>query len=223
MSRLHLLIACSISVFLAQPLAAARAKTAPAIVILLEGEPLYFEGGHRHKLDLGQALGKDCEIDTPKGASVHLVLANGSSLVIAERSRLKLWTLDLPPARPRYQAKLMDGRVGLFADPEDQEINFDLGGDGATVLFKKARFELALQEGEVRVTVDQGSVQFGPESKKRLEEVGALYSCGWYPERLEKANRLPKREINEFHQRWQRSLMIHGQRKELVKNLRSLR
>ena len=222
MSRLPLLIACCISVFPAHSVQAARARTAPATVILLEGEPLYFEKGHRHKLDLGQALGRDCEIDTPKEGLVHLVLANGSSLIVGADSRLKLWTLDLPPAPPRYQAKLSQGVIAVLADPEDAAFSLDLASLVGAVTFKKARFELVAQEGETRVTVDQGSVQFSDVDHKRTEEVGALYSCGAAPGFLEKPNRLPKREINEFRQRWQRSMMIHGQRKELLKNMRSL-
>lgn len=222
MNRLPLLLACSISVFLSSAGVAARAKPVAATVILVEGEPLYFEQGHRHKLDLGQGLGKDCEVQTPKDSSLHLVLANGSSLVVGPNSRFKLETLDLPPARPRYQAKLLQGALAVMIDPEDQPLSLELSSLDASVVVKRARFELAAADGESRVTVGQGSLQFGDLEHKRLETVGAMYSCGLFNGRLEHANRLAKREANAYQQRWQRSTMIHGQRKQLLKNLRSL-
>lgn len=222
MNRLPLLLACCISVFLGSPLTAARPKAAGATVVLLEGEPLYFQDGHRHKLDLGQILGRNCEIQTPKDASLHLVLNNGSSLVLAPGSKLKLETLDLPPARPRFKATLSQGRVAVFSELNDQAMTMDLGTPEASVSFKRAHLELAVSEEGSQLIVDEGLAQFGDSEHKRSEDVPAFHSCSLFSGRLEHANRLSKREAGEFRQRWQRSLMIHGQRKELLKNLKAL-
>jgi ferric-dicitrate binding protein FerR (iron transport regulator) len=219
---LHLLIACCISVFLSAPGFAARRTTPAATVILLEGDLHYFENGHRHKLDLGQLLGRDCEIQSSKDGSVHLVLANGSSLIVGPNSDLKLQTPDLPPARPRYKAKLLRGQLTVLADEADGALTFDLSSGSAAVVFKKAHFEMRVSEGTTQVTVDQGSVQFGDLEHKRMEDVPAFHECSLFDRRLDHANRLSKREAGAFRQRLQRSLMIHGQRAELMKHLKGL-
>jgi ferric-dicitrate binding protein FerR (iron transport regulator) len=222
LKRLLIRSACCISLFLSAPAIAAKTAHPAATVILLEGEPTYFEHGHRHVLDLGQALGKEAEIQTPKDGSIHLVLVNGSSLILAADSHLKLEALDLPPARPRYRAKLTQGRLAVMVDPKDQALNLDLSTNDAAVSFKRGHFELAVTEGGSEVTVDQGSVDFGDVDHKRTETVGALRSCSLFNGRLEHANRLSKREAGDFRQRWQRGEMVHQQRAELIKHFKGV-
>ena len=222
MKRLLIRFACCISVFLSSAALAAKAVHPVATVILLEAEPTYFESGHRHVLNLGQALGKDAEIQTPKDGSVHLVLVNGSSLILAANSHLRLEALDLPPARPRYRAKLSQGRLAVMVDPKDQALTLELSTNDAAVSFKKGHFELAVTDGGSEVTVDQGSVDFGDVDHKRVETVGALRSCSLFNGRLEHANRLSKREAGGFRERWQRAEMVHQQRAELIKHFKSV-
>jgi ferric-dicitrate binding protein FerR (iron transport regulator) len=223
LARLPWFLAFGASLFLAPAAHAAREKVPAATVILLQGDLTYFESGRRHKIDLGQALSQDFRVLTPKDGGLHLVLANGSSLVLGPNTELELKTPDLPPARPRYQARLARGRLALLMDEPDSLVNLELGTEDAVVTVKRAHLELSAVGGETRLTVDQGSAQLMDKDRKKSEEVASLRSAGLGGGRLERAMRLSKREAGEFRQRWQRAEMVHGQRNELIKNLKSLR
>lgn len=222
MPRLHSILALCAIVFLtpvglwAKPKASASAAT----VVLLDGTVTGKDQVRTRALELGQHLSALSSLSTAAGSSAHLVLANGSSLVLGPNSELALKMTKRVANEPHFDLSLKRGTLYLMADPLYKLAAFDLSTPEASLQVEAAYFELSTQSGETRVSVGKGQLKFGDSAGKRFETVGALQGSRIFSGRIERATTLSKRDSGDLRARWQRSEMVHQQRLELLKHFR---
>jgi hypothetical protein len=185
---LGLLLAC----FCAVP---GWAKTT---VILLEGQPL-LQG---KALALGQRLPDKGLVESGPEGSVHLVLAGGASVVLAADSVLDLAGM-----------KLVKGTAAVLT-----ESPVAIRGADAVGQSNGGHFEFSVLEDSATLSVMDGEARLADSRGRKSEAVRTLQQARYFSGRLERAQRLGKREAGELRSRWQRSIVIHGQRKNLLEH-----
>jgi ferric-dicitrate binding protein FerR (iron transport regulator) len=211
MPRLQRVFALVLSLFLS-PWAL---KAEPvATLISLEGTVQVAAGFSLQAADLGQLFSAGDRLSTQDASSAHLVLPDGSSLILAANTELMLKALGATGA-------ILQVRQGLIDFVGNPGASLDLQTPSASLSAQGADFEVAVDAGSTQVTVNEGQLTLSDPAHKRSIPVQALEQARLFGGRLERANALGKRDIDDFRERWQRAHLIHPQRFELLKSFKS--
>jgi hypothetical protein len=221
MSRFHRVSALTISLFLALS-GVVQARQEPlATLISFEGDVQVGLANDLRPADLGQFLAAGDRIVTGEDSGAHLVLADGSSLVLGANSNAKLKALgNGRPGSPTF-LELSSGVADVMAETPGPGSLFKLETANASCAVKGADFELAFVPGDTQVTVNEGLVDLSDPSHKRTVSVHALEQAQLFAGRLDRPNAMSKRDIDDFRQRWERAHLIHQQRFELLKSFKA--
>jgi hypothetical protein len=217
MSRLAPLLALGTALFLFQPVLHA-AEPVAATVVSLEGESRYDDNGVLKPVELGQFLGEGDRVVTLEAATLHLVLADGSSLVLAPNSDVTLHALGSGAPGSKTLLQVLKGLINLLVEKQGPSSVFEVETSNAIAAVKGTDFEIAADADATQVTVNEGEVHLGDPERKRFEPIHPLEQASLREGRLNRANRLEKRELGAFRERWQRARLIHQQRHELLKH-----
>jgi hypothetical protein len=220
MSRLAVLLALGTTLFLIQPALHAQAEPVAATVVSLEGESRYDDDGTLKPVELGQLLGEGDRIVTLEGAGLHLVLADGSSLVLGPNTEVTLHALGSGAPGSKTLLQVLKGLINLMVEKQDPSSVFEVETANAIAAVKGTDFEVDADADNTQVTVNEGEVHLGDPERKRFEPIHPLEQASLRSGRLNHANRLEKREAGAFRERWQRAHMIHQQRHELLRSFR---
>jgi hypothetical protein len=219
MTRLPLVLSLCACFFLAWP-ARASADPVAATVISMEGTVSYDEEGALKPVELGQLLGEGDRVVTADDSTLHLVLPDGSSLVLAANSEVTLRNLGSGAPASHTLLSVLKGLVNLMVEKQGEGSSFEVETGNAVAAVKGTDFEVSADTDNTQVTVNEGEVHLGDPDRKRFEPIHPLESSRLFNGRLEHANALGKRDIDAFRARWQRAHMIHQQRGELLKAFR---
>ncbi len=220
MLRLPLTLAACIGLFLVSPLLGAGPEPAAATVISLEGTVRFDDNGGLKPVELGQLLAEGDRVVTSENSGMHLVLADGSSLVLAQNTEVTLHALGSGAPGSKTLLQVLHGLLNLRVEKQSDGSSFEVETSNAVAAVKGTDFEVDADADSTQVTVNEGEVHLGDPQRKRFEPVHPLERARLFGGRLERSNRLSKREAGEFLGRWQRAHMIHQQRHELLKHFR---
>jgi len=201
--------------------APAPAEAVAATVITVEGEAFYEDSGAWQALALGQLLGAGDRVKTAEASSLHLVLADGSSLVLGSNSQATLESLGAGGAGSNTVIKLLKGMLNAMVEKLSSDAVFEVQTANAVAAVKGTDFEVAVGTDDTAVTVNEGTVQLGDAGRRRFEPVGPLQRRRFALNRMLAAETLSRRDASAFGERWQRARMFHQQRHELLKNLKA--
>jgi FecR protein len=221
MSRFQRVSALIIGLFMAWP-SLAQAKEEPvATLISFEGNVQVGLAGNLKPAELGQWLAAGDHIVTAEDSGAHLVLADGSSLVLGTNSNVKLKALGDGHPGSRTFLELTQGVANIMAQTQSPGSLFNVETGNATAAVKGADFELAFEPGDTQVTVNEGLVDLSDPTHKRTVQVHPLEQAQLFGGRLNSPNALSKRDIDDFRGRWERAHLIHQQRFELLKTFKA--
>ena len=191
-----------------------------ATAIAVTGPAFYAdENGDLKEVELGQLFAEGDRLVTKENASLHLLLADGSSLVLGAMTELTLTQMSQSPSGERKSLfDLLKGAVNAIVEKLSPGSSFEVHSAYAVAAVKGTDFEVSTDGAESSVTVQEGVVSMMDPLRRRAEAVGPLSRCSARKGSLDRAFALPKREAGEFQERWQRAHMIHGQRAELMKH-----
>lgn len=192
-----------------------------ATAITLEGEVSYEDGGNWEPVALGQLLGAGDQVRTGESSSLHLVLADGSSLVLGPNTEATL--KDLGPGGPGSSTviTLLKGLLNAMVEKLGPDASFEVQTGNAVAAVKGTDFEVSTASDDTAVTVAEGTVQLGDAGRRRFEPVHPNERRRFALNRMLAAETLSKRDLGEFRGRWERAHSFHQQRHELLKNLRA--
>jgi hypothetical protein len=216
-------ILCAFLVLLAASAAGATddsAETSAATAIAVS-EPVFYsdEGGELKAIALGQLFTEGDHLVTRAGGSLHLVLPDGSSLVLGPETEVTLTKLNKAPSGQRESIfDLLKGAVNAIVEKLTPGSSFEVHTAEAVAAVKGTDFEVSTDGAESSVTVQEGEVSMMDPLRRRAEAVGPLTRGLAHKGSLGHAFALPKREASEFQERWQRAHMIHEGRMELMKH-----
>lgn len=188
-----------------------------ATAIEVSPEALYAdEGGVFKPVELGQFFSEGDRLMTRENGSLHLALADGSSLVLGPHTELALESLGTSAPGSKSVFELIKGVVGAMVEKLALGSTFELRTAHGVAAVKGTQFEVSAGEEESLVTVQEGEVELADPGRRRVERIPASHRGLAGRGRLERAFRLNRRELGDFQRRWERARMIHGQRAQLM-------
>jgi hypothetical protein len=190
-----------------------------ATVVELSGD-VFFSGadGSLQKVELGQLFAEGDHLLTKEASSLHLVLADGSSLVLGPLTEVTLSKLGDGSAQSQSVFELLKGAVNAIVEKLTVGATFEVHTSDAVAAVKGTDFEVSLETGQSSVSVGEGEVNMMDPQRRRVEAVPMGSRCLAGPGTLHSAFRMPERDFNAFRSRWERARMIHGQRQDLMKH-----
>jgi hypothetical protein len=200
--------------------AESAAESVAATVITLAPPADVEVDGKFEALSLGQLLGPGDRVRTGEGGSLHLVLADGSSLVLGPNTEMTLESLGPGGQGSNTVLRLVRGLMNAIVEKLTVGAVFEVRTANAVAAVKGTDFEVDAGAEDTVVTVAEGTVQLGDKDRRRFEPVLPLHRRRLTQNRLLAAETLARRDANEFHERWARARVFHEQRHELLKHFR---
>ena len=220
MPRLPLFFALCACLFLARPGLAADPDPLAATVISLDGDVRYDDEGVLKPVQLGQLLDVGDRVLTLENSTLHMILADGSSVVMAPNTEMTLGALGDGKPGSKTLLQVLKGLLNLMVEKQPDGFTFEVETSNAVAAVKGTDFEVNADTDDTQVTVNEGEVHLGDPGRKRFEPIHPLERSHFHGGRLDRAMPLSKREAGEFRGRWERARMIHQQRHELIKHFR---
>lgn len=202
--------------------AESAAESVAATVLTLEGSASIAEDDAWSPLELGQVVGPGDRVRTAEDSSLQLALADGSSVALGPNSELSLKELGAGGEGSVSIIQMLRGAVNFMVEHVTGSGRFEVETSNAVVAVKGTDFEVASYSGaDTVVTVAEGTVELGDDKRQRFEPILPLRRRRLTNGRLLAEEQLAKREINEFHARWERAHMFHAQRHELMQHFKT--
>ncbi|HXB98367.1 MAG TPA: FecR family protein [bacterium] len=228
--RLGLVIPTLLGLFLMAPghrLTAADAANpdAPnaATVLNLEGSAQIQEDQDWRALEEGEPLDAGDRVRTGADSSLHLLLADGSSLVLGPNSEATLDSLGDGQAGSETFVGLVNGLVNAMVEHLKPGARFEVNTDNAVAAVKGTDFEVsASADAGAAVTVNNGVVQLGDRAGMHFAPVAPGEQRVFFNGRLGLARRLRADEFHAFQARWARAHAWHQDRLRRFQRLRPL-
>lgn len=170
----------------------------------------------------GEVFTEGDRLVTGDRSSLHLVLADGSSVALGQDSEL---SLDETGSGANGSVTLLTLARGLL-DAMVQKLklgsSFEISTPYAVAAVKGTDFEVSDSAGASSVTVNQGVVRFGDPGRRRVEALrpmqrGSLDRQGFLAERP-----LNREEQRAFLRRWSGARALHARRWMVLRRLRRM-
>jgi hypothetical protein len=211
---------------LADDAAAAADPDAPtaATVLAIDGVAQVDENGTWRDLEESEPLDAGDRVRTSDGASLHLVLADGSSLVLGPNSEATLQSLGSGGEGSQTFIALASGLINAMVEHLKPDSRFEIQTPSATAAVKGTDFEVSNGDPDhgTGVTVNEGTVQLGDSSGANSAPVHPGEQRFFVHGGLGEARRLSDAEAASFHQRWARAHERHLQRFQLLRHVRQI-
>jgi len=219
---LSVLFACSARPLLALDDAETAAESVAATVLTLDGQAELEDGGAWSALALGQVLGPGDTVRTSENSSLHLALADGSSVALGPNTEMTLKALGPGGDGSQSVLQLLRGVLNAMVEKVTPGGKFEIESSNAVVAVKGTDFEVAnYSAADTVVTVNEGTVELGDSQRQRFEPILPLRRRRLTNNRLLAEEILAKREISEFQARWERAHLFHAQRHELLAHFKT--
>jgi hypothetical protein len=198
------------------------AESVAATVLTLDGTATVEEDGADKALALGQVLGPGDTVKTGENSSLHLALADGSSVALGPNTEMTLKQLGPGGDGSQSVLQLLRGVLNAMVEKVTPGGKFEVESSNAVAAVKGTDFEVAnYSTADTVVTVNEGMVELGDDKRQRFEPILPLRRRRLTNGRLLAEEQLAKRELNEFHERWARAHLFHAQRHELLTHFKT--
>ncbi|HXC64047.1 MAG TPA: FecR family protein [bacterium] len=201
---------------------AADADTSTAATVLnLEGTAQVQEDTDWRSLEEGEPLDAGDRVRTGEGSSLHLLLADGSSIVLGANSEATLDSLGDGKEGSETFVGLVNGLLNAMVEHLKPGARFEINTDNAVAAVKGTDFEVsASADAGAAVTVNNGVVQLGDRAGMHFAPVAPGEQRVFFNGRLGLARRLRAEEFRAFQGRWARAHAWHQDRMRRFQRLR---
>jgi hypothetical protein len=162
-------------------------------------------------------------VRTGADATLHLLLADGSSVVLGPNSEATLDSLGDGKEGSETFIGLVNGLVNAMVEHLKPGARFEINTDNAVAAVKGTDFEVsASADAGAAVTVNNGVVQLGDRAGMHFAPVAPGEQRTFFNGRLGLARRLRADEFRAFQNRWARAHAWHAERMRRFQRLRPL-
>ncbi|HTB34386.1 MAG TPA: FecR family protein [bacterium] len=173
------------------------------------------------KLEEGEPLDAGDRVRTGADASLHLLLADGSSVVLGANSEATLDSLGDGKEGSQTFIGLVNGLLNAMVEHLKPGAQFEINTDNAVAAVKGTDFEVsASADAGAAVTVNNGVVQLGDRAGMHFAPVAPGEQRVFFNGRLGLARRLRAEEFRAFQGRWARAHAWHQDRLRRFQRLR---
>ena len=178
------------------------------------------EASQLKPVEEGQLFAEGDHLVTKDDGSLHLALADGSTLSLGSNSELWVKSVGRGGDGSKTFFELLKGSVNAIVHKLSAGASFEVSTSNAVAAVKGTQFEVSAAEGaDSAVTVQEGTVAMSDPDRKNTVLVPPLHrSVG-----LRAASRLSEREEKAFGQRWERARRVHARRAQLLKRFAGMR
>jgi|GEM_PF-5014120 hypothetical protein len=192
-----------------------------ATVLNLEGTAQVQEDQDWRSLEEGEPLDAGDRVRTGDGSSLHLLLADGSSIVLGANSEATLDSLGDGKEGSETFIGLVNGLLNAMVEHLKPGARFEINTDNAVAAVKGTDFEVsASADAGAAVTVNNGVVQLGDRAGMHFAPVAPGQQRVFFNGRLGLARRLRADEFRAFQGRWARAHAWHQDRMRRFQRLR---
>jgi hypothetical protein len=194
-----------------------------ATVLNMEGSAQVQEDQDWRNLEVGEPLVTGDRVRTGADSSLHLLLADGSSVVLGPNSEATLDSLGDGKEGSETFVGLVNGLVNAMVEHLKPGARFEINTDNAVAAVKGTDFEVsASADAGAAVTVNNGVVQLGDRAGMHFAPVAPGEQRVFFNGRLGLARRLRADEFRAFQNRWARAHSWHAGRMARLQRLRPL-
>jgi len=198
------------------------AASVAATAIHVEGDVKVQAGQDWDAVSEGQLFGPGDRIVTGDGASLHLVLADGSSVALGANSEITLRSLGSGAPGSVTLLSLARGLLDTMVEKLKTGSRFEIETSSAVAAVKGTDFEVSDtgSGGGSAVTVNEGTVQMGDAGRSHFEPVQPGERRRVVQNRVLAAEHLSPEDRDAFRRRWAGAHRLHAQRRGLLARLR---
>jgi hypothetical protein len=193
-----------------------------ATAVNVQGDVRVQDGDAWDAVEEGQLFAQGDHLRTADDSTVHLVLADGSSVALAPNSEITLDKLSAGGEGSVTLLTLARGLLNTMVEKLKSGSSFEVQTPSAVAAVKGTDFEVSENNGESAVTVNDGVVQMGDAGRSHFEPVHPNERRRFAGHRLLAAETLSLAERNAFHSRWANAHRLHAQRAMLMGRLRRM-
>lgn len=191
-----------------------------ATVIEVSGEVLYEAAAGVFKpVVLGQLFAEGDHLITRSNSGLHLVLADGSSIVLGPSSEMTLEKIGAGEEGSQTFLQLLKGTADAIVQKLKLGSAFELRTQNAVAAVKGTQFEVSDDGSTGSVLVREGVVAMSDLERINVVRIPAMNKASVNDGNLERPSRMSFLEANAFEQRWAHARMIHEHRAEIIKPL----
>jgi hypothetical protein len=196
----------------------ASAVTVAATAINVSGDVKVQEGEDWTPVEEGQLFTQGDRLQTGDDSTLHLVLADGSSVALGPNSEITLSSVGSGDPGSVTLLSLARGLLNTMVEKLKAGSSFEIETNSAVAAVKGTDFEVSagISGGDSSITVNEGVVQAGDPGRDHFEPVHPNERRRIVENRVLAAETLSESERAEFHNRWAGAHRLHAQRRELM-------
>ena len=192
-----------------------------ATVLNMEGTVQVQDDQAWRTLEDGEPLENGDRVRTGENSTLHLLLADGSSLVLGPNSEATLDSLGTGAEGSQTLIGLVHGLVNAMVEHLKAGSRFEVSTQDAVAAVKGTDFEVSVGvDLGSQVTVNNGVVQLGDRQGQHFAPVAPGERRAFFHGRLGEARRLRAEDLRAFQGRWARAHAWHQERLHRFQGLR---
>jgi len=189
-----------------------------ATVVDMKGEVFYEDGqGEAKALELGQLLGEGDRVFTRKASSLHLVLADGSSISLGPWTDLTLKSHKKRKGKTTTLLMLFRGSLKAIVEKLTLGSSFEVHSHQAVAAVKGTQFSVEVGEDNALHSVAEGVVHVSDTQRKSHIKLKKHQRLQALKKRFGKIHKLNKAERNLMLDRWKFIRTVHKERHKHLK------
>jgi hypothetical protein len=192
-----------------------------ATAVAMEGHAQLSDNGGWTEIALGQLFSEGDRVRTDEDSSLHLILADGSSLVLGPNSDATLKAMGDGSAGSKTIIQLASGILNTMVEKLKSGSIFEVDSGDAVAAVKGTDFEVQRSaDADATVTVNEGTVNLGDQGMQHFQAIKPGMVSRYGRNGAERPRALTSDERHAFRLRWAAAHRVHKQRQNLLRRFR---
>jgi hypothetical protein len=189
-----------------------------ATAIEVSGQAVYEAEDNVYKpIQLGQLFGEGDHVVTKEDGGLHLVLADGSSLVLGPNTEMTLDKIGAGDAGSQTLLQLIKGTCNAIVEKLKLGSSFELHSPNAVAAVKGTQFEVSDDGSDSAISVHEGIVATSDPQGLHSAQVTPLFRASFGRSGFRRPMHMSDREIDGYEHRWAHARLMHGRRAEIMR------
>jgi hypothetical protein len=166
---------------------------------------------------LGQLFASGDHVMTKDDSGLHLVLADGSSIVLGPNTEMTLDTIGAGDPGSQTFLQLLKGTANAIVQKLKDGSVFEMHTPNAVAAVKGTEFEVSDDGSAGAVSVHEGVVAMSDAGGNNVVKIPALQRASASPGHVEQPIHMSDREIQNYEHHWAHARSMHSQREGIMR------